>query len=524
MLRRRGCFASTGAPSLDPARAAGLPADTLGGAALSAPARVGLDLDAFDASAGAPGQEGGASPRVLIVDDDAAVRKALAGVLLVEGFDVVTAEDGETALDQVQSLPPKVIILDLRMPGLDGLETLSRLKTTAPHVPVIILTGYGDIQSAVHAMRLGAYHYMTKPPQHTDEIVMEVRRALERYELGATIEGLRNQLRERGHLRWLMGPSRELQPVIDQVRQVAESTLTVLIQGETGAGKELVARAIHEHSARRGKPFVALDCGAIPDTLIESELFGYERGAFTGADRRKDGHFQLAEGGTLFLDEIANLPIVTQAKLLRVLQERHVHVLGGKSPLPVDVRIVATSNVPLDREMGGGRFRQDLYYRLSEFVIVVPPLRERREDIVYLARRFLAEASMELRRPVQGLSEEAVQLLLRYPWPGNVRELRNVIRRAVLSSTDLIRPQDLIPLAATASESPAAVDPGSSAPSLKESTDMAAAVAERLAIRRALESTRGNKSEAARVLRTDFKTLHLKMKRHGIRAEEFLVP
>jgi DNA-binding NtrC family response regulator len=521
VLQRGGSFPSAGASPRDSAgpRTSVLP-DTLGNAALSLPAPGGPDLDA---SAGAHGADGARSPRVLIVDDDPAVRKALAGVLLVEGFDVVVASDGETGLSQVQSLSPKVVILDLRMPGLDGLETLRRLKATAAHVPVIILTGYGDIRSAVQAMRLGAYDYLTKPPQHTSEVVMAVRRAVERYELGAEIEGLRGQLRERGHLRWLMGPSPGLQHVVDQVRQVAESTFTVLVQGETGAGKELVARAIHELSARRERPFVALDCGAIPDTLIESELFGYERGAFTGADRRKDGHFQLAEGGSLFLDEISNLPLATQAKLLRVLQERHVHVLGGKSPMPVDVRIIASANVPLDREARAGRFRQDLYYRLSEFVIVVPPLRERREDIVDLARRFLAEASMELRRPVQGLSDEALQLLLQHPWPGNVRELRNVIRRAVLSSGDLIRPQDLTALAPPASEAPAAVDPGASVPSLKESADMAAAAAERQAIRRALESARGNKSEAARILRTDFKTLHLKMKRYAIRAGDFLI-
>jgi two-component system, NtrC family, response regulator HydG len=344
---------------------------------------------------------------------------------------------------------------------------------------------------------------------------MMVHRALERYELGATIEGLKDPLRERGHLRRLMGPSRGLQHVIDQVRQVAESTLTVLIQGETGVGKELVARAIHELSARRDKPFIALDCGAIPDTLIESEVFGYERGAFTGADRRKDGHFQLAEGGSLFLDEVANLPLTIQAKLLRVLQERQVHVLGGRSPLPVGVRIVAASNVPLDREMQAGRFRPDLYYRLSEFVIVVPPLRERQEDIVYLARRFLAEASTELRRPVQGLSEEAVQLLLRHPWPGNVRELRNVIRRAVLSSADLIRPQDLIPLAATASESPSAIDPVSEPSSsssfgsdgLRDIARRGAQAAERKALAEVLERVQWNRAEAARLLKVSYKTL-----------------
>jgi len=463
------------------------------------------------------------APTVLVVDDDPDVRKVLTGVLHVDGFAVVAAADGEMALQKVGEVAPRVVILDLKMPGLDGMETLKQLKAIAPDVPVIILTGYGDISSAVEAMRLGAYDYLTKPPDHTDNIVISVRRALERHALGAEIEGLRNRLRERSPLPWLMGPSRGLQQVIQQVRQVAESTFTVLIEGETGTGKELVARAIHELSPRRGKPFVPLDCGAIPDTLIESELFGYEKGAFTGADRRKEGHFQLAEGGTLFLDEIANLPLITQSKLLRVLQERQVHLLGGRSAVPVNVRIIAASNVPLDSEMRAGRFRQDLYYRLTEFVIVVPPLRERREDIVYLAKQFMAEASTELRRPVVGISEEALELLLRYRWPGNVRELRNVIRRAMLLSSDLIRPEHLMIAPAPAEGAPSPQDPGSSTarPSLKERADMAAAEAEQLAIRSALQATRGNKSEAARILKTDYKTLHLKMKRYGIHPREF---
>ncbi len=253
-------------------------------------------------------------------------------------------------------------------------------------------------------------------------------------------------------------------------------------------------------------------------------MFGYERGAFTGADRRKEGHFELAEGGTLFLDEIVNLPFPTQAKLLRTLEERRVQVLGAKGALPVDVRIIAAANVPLDREIREGRFRQDLYYRLNEFVILVPPLRERIEDVVYLAERFLAEASTELRRPVRGISEDAVQLLLRYHWPGNVRELRNVIRRAVLLSSGLIEPAHLSPVPASSSEArPAEMSTSLPAQlSLKEMARMAAAEAERWAIRQALRATGGNKSEAARILRTDYKTLHLKMKHYGIRPGEFL--
>jgi len=408
------------------------------------------------------------------------------------------------------------------MPELDGMETLRRLRELAPRLPVIVLTGYGDIPSAVETMRLGASDYLTKPAR-PEAIRLAVRRALECQQLGADVEELRRQLRERGALVWLIGLSPEIQQVIQQIEQVAESTFTILIQGETGTGKELVARAIHQLSTRREKPFIALDCGAIPDTLIESELFGYEKGAFTGADRRKEGHFELAEGGSLFLDEIVNLPMTTQSKLLRVLQERQVQVLGGRRAVPVDVRIIATSNVPLEREMRASRFRQDLYYRLTEFVITVPPLRERRDDILDLAKRFLAEASMGLRRPVRGVSAEAVQLLLRHSWPGNVRELRNVIRRAVLLSSDEIGPMHLLPLPVEGTaESSVEGNSLPARPSMKQLADRAAAEAERQVIRQALRAARGNKTEAARILRTDYKTLHLKMKRYGIHAREFL--
>lgn len=458
-------------------------------------------------------------PEVLIVDDEPHIREALTGILEAESYEVAAVADGQAALDQVMTDPPGIIILDLRMPGLGGMETLRKLKEVAPLVPVIMLTGYGDIHSAVQAMRLGAEDYLTKPVQ-TEQLVLPIRRALEHRELVAEIEGLRKHLGEAGPLRELMSPSREVQKVIHQIKQVAQSNFTVLIEGETGTGKELVARAIHHLSPRREKPFIALDCGAIPETLVESELFGYERGAFTGADRQKEGHFQLAEGGSLFLDEIVNLPFTIQSKLLRVLQERQVQPLGSRRPVPVDVRVITASNVPLEREMRAGRFRQDLYYRLNEFVIMVPPLRERQEDILYWANRFLAEASTELRRPVRGISEEAVQRLAQYSWPGNVRELRNVIRRAVLLGSELIRPEDLLTLSIESAQTPSVAVPSPPVPglSLKEIAATAAAEAERRAIRQVLRTTRGNKSQAARLLGIDYKTLHFKLKRLGIDA------
>jgi len=458
--------------------------------------------------------------KILVVDDEPDMRCLLTGVLRAEGFEAVAAAEGQAALDRVMAEAPAAVILDLRMPGLDGITTLKKLKAMAPQVPVIMLTAYGDIPTAVQAMRLGANDYLTKPFQN-DEIILTVRRALERQALLAEVEELRSQLREGGSLRELMGPSGEIQKVIEQVKQVAGSAFTVLIQGETGTGKELVARAIHQQSARHAKPFIGLDCGAMPESLIESELFGYEKGAFTGADRRKEGHFQLAEGGSLFLDEIANLPLPTQAKLLRVLQERQVRLLGGKRAAPVNVRIIAASNVALEGEMRAGRFRQDLYYRLAEFTISLPPLRARQEDILYLAKRFMDEVSMELKRPVHGIAEEAAQRLLRHSWPGNARELRNVIRQALLLAPGLIRPEHLTGLGAEGPAWASAGAPGAAGLSLREVRGKATAEMERQAIRQALQAARGNKSEAARLLRTDYKTLYLKMRRYGIQAREF---
>jgi two-component system nitrogen regulation response regulator GlnG len=464
-----------------------------------------------------------AMPKVLVVDDEPDMRWLLGEILEAQGFEVITAEDGPIAVEKVRQEAPWVILLDLKMPTLGGIEVLTEIMAIDAEVPVIILTAHGDVPTAVHAMRLGAYDYLCKPFQN-DEIVLTVRHALERCALLSEVQALRSQLDERGSLRELMGPGQEIQKVVQQIKQVAGSTFAVLIQGETGTGKELVARALHQQSARRQKAFVALDCGAIPETLIESELFGYEKGAFTGADRRKEGHFALADAGTLFLDEIANLPLTTQSKLLRVLQERQVQLLGGKGPVPVNVRIIAASNVPLEAEMRAGRFRQDLYYRLTEFTITLPPLRERRDDILTLAKRFMEEAGMELKRPIRGLSEEAAEILLQHPWPGNARELRNVIRQAVLLSPGLILPEHLRALCAAEPVAPSGGEPGRGllGLSLKEASEKAIAEVERQAIRQALQTTQGNKSKAAQLLKTDYKTLHLKTKRYGIGAREFL--
>jgi DNA-binding NtrC family response regulator len=390
---------------------------------------------------------------------------------------------------------------------------LAEIRARRPDTPTLMITGHGEHALAIGALRGGAYDFIQKPIDR-DYFVSSLRRAIAMGELGRRVK--EQQL----PLKWLMGPSRQMETVVHQIKRVADSPLTIVIEGETGTGKELVARAIHHLSARRKKPFVAVDCGAIPDTLIESELFGYEKGAFTGAHQRKAGQFSLAAGGSLFLDEIVNLPLPTQGKLLRALQERQVQPLGSQQPVPVDARIIAASNLRLEREVHAGRFRQDVYFRLNEFVIALPPLRER-DDILHLANDFLAEASIEFGRPCREISEAAAHSLLHYSWPGNVRELRNTIRRAILVASDVIEPDHLsfvpVGVPAIALQRDAAPLGGS----LKEIAEAAAADAEQQAIRRVLQETKGNKSEAARLLRTDYKTLHIKMKQYGIAAAQF---
>jgi DNA-binding NtrC family response regulator len=482
---------------------------------------------------------------VLIVDDDSALLEGLPEALRLRmcGVTVDTADSAATALERIAAREYDAIIIDIKMPGMDGLELLAEIRERRPDTPTLMITGHGEHDLVVDALRGGAYDFIQKPIDR-DYLVVSLRQALQKREMSRMVRGQQlaiehhlneleaiveertRKLRETNKvtnspLRWLMDPSGPMKKVVQQIMRVADSPLAVLVEGETGTGKELVARAIHQLSARREKPFVAIDCGAIPDTLIESELFGYEKGAFTGAHQRKAGQFQLAEGGSLFLDEIVNLPFPTQAKLLRTLQERQVQPLGSKQPVRVDVRIIAASNIPLEQEVRAGKFRQDVYYRLNEFGITLPPLRER-DDILCLANEFLQEAGRELDRPCHNISEAAGQVLLRYHWPGNVRELRNVIRRAILLAGDVIGPEHFSvipvdPLPATVFRG-APVLAGSS---LREIAAAAAAQAEEQAIRWALQTTGGNKSEAARLLRTDYKTLHLKIKQNGIDARQF---
>jgi two-component system nitrogen regulation response regulator GlnG len=416
-----------------------------------------------------------------------------------------------------------VVLVDLTMPGMNGFEVLEQLRKRFPSIPAVMLTGSREVKDAVRATQLGAFDYLTKPI-HNEELVAVVQRALETSALRKEVQSLRRRVDDAPHsLAVKMGLGPEIASLVEHVQMVAASNFTVLVVGETGTGKELVARAVHELSERKRKPFVALDCGAIPEHLLESELFGHERGAFTGADRRKEGRFRLAEGGTCFLDEVGNLPMALQPKLLRVLESKQVQALGAERSLPLDVRFVAATNDALQERVAGGQFRADLYFRLAQYTIVVPPLRERLGDVEYLAHRFINEVSVELRKPVQAILPAAIEMLREHPWPGNVRELQNVVRMAVLQTAGLeIRPEGI----ATAF----GANPASAAPvaatslagrSLREIAGDAARSAEREAICVRLRESGGNKAEAARVLRTDYKTLHLKMKQLGIRARDF---
>jgi DNA-binding NtrC family response regulator len=457
--------------------------------------------------------------KILIVDDDAINRRLLKGIFEPEGYRVTSAEDGESALRAFGAEPADVVLLDLRMPGLSGIETLRRLKLKAPAVPVLILTGYGDIVSAVEATKSGADDFIIRS-LNPDELVLRVSQALTHGKLIEEVEALRTRAKEGEIIRRLAAPSAGIGRVLEEIRQVAKSNFTVLISGETGTGKELVARAVHQESDRREQPFLAVDCAALPETIVESELFGHEKGAFTGADRRTAGYFQACDGGTLFLDEVGNLPTSVQAKLLRVIQERELRPLGDVRSYPIDVRIIAATNEPLTQQVSAGRFRSDLYYRLAEFCVDVPPLRERVEDIPLLARRFVDEAVLDLRRPICTIAPEALQVLAAQPWPGNVRELRNVMRNAVIQCRGVVIEREAVQRSLSATEQPSGpshevVSPGAPMP-LRGLKYQALAQVERKAIVEALQLTKGNKSAAARLLQVDIKTLYGKLRSYNL--------
>jgi DNA-binding NtrC family response regulator len=443
--------------------------------------------------------------RVLIVDDEVNARTALAELLRDEGYSVETAADGFKALPKLDDFNPDLLLSDLKMPGLDGIDLMRKSRERDPERPVVLMTAFGSVDTAVSAMREGAADYLTKPI-NVEELALVIERALERRRLRAEAGMLRERLSERHKIQNLIGSSPAMQQVFDTVLQVSPSRASVLITGESGTGKELIAAAIHEHSPRAAAPFVKLHCAALAETLLESELFGHERGAFTGAVARRDGRFQQADRGTLFLDEIGEISPAIQIKLLRFLQEHEFERVGGNQTIKVDVRIVAATNRDLAQRVKDGFFREDLYYRLNVVAIEMPPLRARPSDIPPLATFFLSRYAEENGRKLTGFTDAALERLVRYSWPGNVRELENAIERAVVVSRgDVIRPEELSPVIMPTGAS------GDGTPAIPGST---LAELEKYAILKTLEYTGGSTSKAADILKISPRKIQYKLQEY----------
>ena len=461
-----------------------------------------------DRTADDPGRTDAGLPtaeRVLIVEDDPATRVGLAELVGAWGFTTDEAGNGEEALQKVTTFRPAIIVSDLLMPRMGGLELLRALKDQLSDLTLILLTAQGTVESAVEAIKEGAYDYLSKPvdPQRLRILLTK---AVERQETLREVKQLRRQLREQGSFGRIVGNSPSIRSVYRVIEQSAPTNASVLIWGESGTGKELVAQTIHELSPRASFPFVAINCAAIPETLLESELFGHEKGAFTGAQERRTGVFELAHRGTLFLDEIAEMQPATQVKLLRVLQERTFRRLGGRQEQSVDVRIIAATNLNPADAVRNAKLREDLFYRLNVFTIELPPLRDRREDIPLLIQRFLNEFNAVNGKAVRAVDQEAMQVLEQYPWPGNIRELRNVMERAtILADVDFISLRHLPPLLVAKGEE--------TLPTVTLTPGTTVDEAERRLILLTLDHTRGNKTRAAEILGISLKTLHNKLNR-----------
>ena len=452
-------------------------------------------------------------PDILLVEDKESLRRVLRLTLESEGYTVAEAEDARAASQALAREPFRLVLTDLRMPHGSGLDVLRASKTADLEVPVVLMTAYGSIDEAVQAMKDGAHDFLQKPVD-SNHLLLIVGRALEHLRLRTENILLREEWSRRYGFPRIVGESDAIKRAVAETQRVAQTSTTVLLLGESGTGKELFARAVHHLSTRREKPFVAINCAAIPETLIESELFGHERGSFTGATERRSGKFELAMGGTVFLDEIGELSVAAQGKLLRAIEEKVVDRIGGRAPVPVDVRVVAATNRDLQNASERGEFRRDLYFRLAVFPIQIPPLRERGEDVVLLARHFAAQLGRELRRREAALTDESIEALHAHSWPGNVRELENAIERAcILSDGPALTPADL-GLVADAqrtndNEGIAGFDLSGT---LSEAADRAVRSVERRKIADALAAVEGNKTRAAESLGVSYKTLLTKIK------------
>ncbi|HEX7402307.1 MAG TPA: sigma-54 dependent transcriptional regulator [candidate division Zixibacteria bacterium] len=452
-------------------------------------------------------------PSILVIEDKDSMREMLSKTLEAEGYEVETALDGEGGVEKAKEKKYDLVLSDLKLPQMDGIQVLSALKELDTDVAVILMTAYGTIEKAVEAMKEGAFDFLTKPFD-TDHLSVLIKRALENRRLMAENVLLREELGHNLGYAEIIGKCGKMQEVSRLIQKVAPSDSTVLLLGESGTGKELFARAIHSLSNRKNGPYVAINCAAIPRELLENELFGSERGAYTGSVARKMGKFEIAQGGTIFLDEVGDLDIALQAKLLRVLQDKTFDRFGGTKTLSVDVRLIAASNADLKKAIDKKEFREDLFYRLSVFPINIPPLRERREDIPELAAYFVKKYCAEMKKPNKSISTEAMSLLDKYHWPGNVRELENTIERAIiLCEGKRILPEHLAIRISTPNEIRLREGAG-----LKEVGQYAQAEAERGLIVRVLNQVRGNKRKAAQALKIDYTTLFEKIKKYSIDA------
>jgi len=449
--------------------------------------------------------------KVLIVEDEDNERSGMSELISAWGYRTETAFDGMDALDKVGPFAPGIVVTDLKMPRMDGLELLQRLAQGSQPIAVIVLTAQGNVDTAVQAMKIGAYDFIEKPVNPT-RLRTILQNATRQRGMEFELEATRRKLRDTGVLGPLVGASKKMQEIFRLVEMVAPSTASVLITGESGTGKELVARTIHIHSTRKDKPFVAINCAAIPETLIESEIFGHEKGAFTGALERRVGCFELAEGGTILLDEIGEMPIATQAKLLRVLEDHKLRRLGSKTETSVDVRVIAATNKTPEEAVAKGELRNDLYYRLNVFSIHMPPLREHKEDLQDLVKSLIVDVNAKHNRNVAMVSEAVMNIFSGYAWPGNVRELRNVIERAIIvCEGSVIETRHLPPGFGQVTPKPPVLE----ANAVRLGVGTTVGEAERLLIMKTLESTNNNKTRAAEILGISLKTLHNKLKEYS---------
>jgi len=453
--------------------------------------------------------------RLLIVEDEPLLRVSIADALRREGWLVDVASDGPEGIALFEQHGHDLVVSDLVLPHLGGMELLRHIKLTQPDTTVVIMTAHGSVERAVEAMREGAADFVTKPFSMS-QLLVRLDNVCSMRVLREQNVRLQEQLEDRHSFSKIIGRSKRMHEVFDLIRQVADSDASVLVQGESGTGKEMVASALHFNSRRRAKPYVRVSCASLPESLIESELFGYEKGAFTGAVQRRVGRFEAATGGTLLLDEIGDLPLNFQVKLLRVLQERQIERLGSNRPIPVDVRVIAASLRPLEEEIAEGTFREDLYFRINTVTIHVPALRERREDIPLLAGAFLREFTQSRGKVLEGFSDEALEILMAHNWPGNVRELRNAVERAVLfCKSGLVMPADL-PSGLRSNGERAALAPPPAPQAQPMPLQQAVMQAEIAAIFAALRTTHGRRSDAAEILGVTRKTLWEKMRDYGI--------